>query len=168
MDTALFHPLVDETYTNLVKEIRDFPEKYFNEIPFEGSWTAGQLCQHLVMSNKGFLLLLKGEVKPTGRDPYKWVETIRRDFLDFSQKNTSPDTVNPIMKEYDRNKILNQTEKIFSELGTCINGLDVTLTCTMFELPLYGFLTRIEAVAFMIYHSKRHTVQLETIRKKFS
>lgn len=59
--------------------------------------------------------------------------------------------------------ILESMRMIKDNLITSFNTLDLDKTCTMFELPVYGYLSRYEAGVFVIYHTNRHTVQLTNI-----
>jgi hypothetical protein len=52
--TQIFEDL-KVTLDELVELLSTFDQKGFNIIPFEGSWTAGELSQHLVKSIGGFV-----------------------------------------------------------------------------------------------------------------
>src|SRR5688500_10690517 len=95
MDTKEIRTEIDETITELLELISSFNQDEINVIPFEGSWRAGQLAKHVIMSGSGFAKIINGPVKETERKPDELVATIKRDFLDFSIKMKSPDFVVP-------------------------------------------------------------------------
>jgi len=156
---------VDETLTGLIKPISSFTPEQINEIPFEGSWTAGQLAQHMIMANSGFVEIINGPFKETERDPDKWVPRFKEDFSNFGIKMRSPDFVNPETKAYNKEELLSALKSIREKILKAIETLDLTKTCMAFELPVYGYVTRLEAVYFVICHTQRHIYQLKNIQK---
>lgn len=146
--------------------ISSFDEKQINERPYEGSWTAGQVAQHIIMANSGFGEVLNGPVKNTERAPDEQVGKIKRDFLDFTLKMNAPDFIIPHDKEYRRSSLLEALESMKVNVSKAVSDLDLTQTCLAFELPVYGHLTRLEAIYFVIYHTQRHAHQLKKIKDR--
>ena len=157
---------VNGTITELIELLSSFDQEQINIIPFEGSWTAGQLAKHMIMSNSGFAEILYGPVKETEREPDEMIEKIKADFLNFNIKMKSPDFVVPPMGIYKKEELLSSLENIKEKINQAIETLDLTKTCLAFELPVYGFLTRLEAIHFVLYHTQRHIHQLKNILKK--
>ncbi|KIO78785.1 hypothetical protein TH53_01475 [Pedobacter lusitanus] len=153
----------DQTFNNLVKTVSSFDEGQLNEIPFEGSWTAGQVVQHLILANSGFIEVMQGPVKETEREPDQLVTRIREDFLNFATKLQAPEFILPLPIDYSKTRQLGTLENIKSGLLHLIETTELDKTCLTFELPVYGFLTRMEAVYFVNYHTQRHNNQLENI-----
>jgi len=54
---------MEETMTDLSALLSSFSQEEINRPPFEGSWTAGQVARHLILSNSGFLEVLQGRIK---------------------------------------------------------------------------------------------------------
>jgi len=156
----------EQTLTGLIGEVERVPAEKFNIVPFEGSWTAGQLTQHMVMSNSGFADLLNGPVKDTERAPDAAVEEIKSIFLNFEIKLTSPDFIRPEKKNYDKDGLLAALSGIKADITTAAATLDLSKTCLSFELPVLGYVTRLEAFSFVICHTQRHIHQLKNIYTK--
>jgi hypothetical protein len=156
----------DQTLTGLIEIVETVPAEEFNTVPFEGSWTAGQLTQHMVMSNSGFADLLKGPVKDTERAPDAAVEGIKSAFLNFNIKMQTPDFIRPEKKNYDKDGLLAALSGIKADIITSAATLDLSKTCLSFELPVLGYVTRLEAVSFVICHTQRHIHQLKNIYAK--
>ena len=154
------------TLSALENLLSNFSAKQVNEVPFAGSWTAGQLASHLIMANGGFVEVINGPTTETNKPADIMVESIKNDFLNFNVKFDSPEFIYPENKEYDRAELLAKLKQIRNHVAEVITTLDLTKTCTAFELPIYGFLTRLEAVYFIIYHTQRHTRQLKNIYSK--
>ena len=157
---------INKTITDLLQLLTLFGEKQINVIPFEGSWTAGQLAKHVLMSNLGFIEIINGTFKETQRQPDEMVQKIKTDFLDFSTKGQSADNLKPALIDYSKNELLISFETLKEKINHVIETSDLTKTCTAFELPIYGFLTGWEALHFILYHTQRHIHQLKNILKK--
>ncbi|ARS39012.1 hypothetical protein CA265_04700 [Sphingobacteriaceae bacterium GW460-11-11-14-LB5] len=153
----------NETLSALENTLSKFDTAQINVVPFEGSWTAGQLAEHMILSNSGFLEVINGPVTETDKPADLMVAQIRNDFLNFNVKFNSPEEIYPEDKTYHQYALLESLKQIRDGISTAIAGLDLTKTCSAFELPGYGFLTRLEAVYFVIYHTQRHVHQLKNI-----
>lgn len=154
------------TLSALENLFSNFNAKQVNEVPFADSWTAGQLANHLIMANGGFVEVINGPTTETSKPADIMVERIKGDFLNFNIKFDSPEFIYPENKDYDRAELLAKLKQIRSNVSDVLTKLDLTKTCTAFELPVYGFLTRLEAIYFIIYHTQRHTQQLKNIYSK--
>jgi hypothetical protein len=152
-----------ETINKLLQTISSFPEEKFNTVPFNGSWTAAQVSDHILKSVSGVQKMLYTNTKPTTRQADEKVEAIKSMFLDFNTKMKSPEFVLPENTPIEKEKILNAWEDTKTKLITAIKTLDLSATCTVFELPGFGEFTRTEWIWFAIYHKQRHTHQLKNI-----
>lgn len=151
------------TLSALENLFSNFSAKQVNEAPFAGSWTAGQLANHLIMANGGFVEVINGPTTETSKPADIMVESIKNDFLNFNIKFDSPEFIYPENRDYNQEELLIKLKQIRNNVAEVITKLDLTKTCTAFELPVYGFLTRLEAIYFIIYHTQRHTQQLKNI-----
>jgi hypothetical protein len=155
-----------ETFPRLVALAEKFSEEEFNQVPYEGSWTPGQLVQHLIMSY-GVLALLNGKTEETKRDPMKFDSNLRGLFLDFEKKLTSPDFIDPEKKEYDRDTQLQLLKEKTAEIIESTHREGLEKTCLDFTIPGSPPMTGLEWLWFMNYHTMRHTHQLEKMDKAF-
>ncbi|MDR3625311.1 MAG: DinB family protein [Ignavibacteriaceae bacterium] len=156
---------LDTTFKELSELISPLDYKQINTIPFEGSWTAGQLARHLIKSNLGFVTLLNEQVEQTLRDQYKNVKEIEAIFLNFKIKFNSAESIMPENTDYKKEDLLNTLETIRIKLNQSVQSLDLSELCTTLEIPGMGYLTRSEAAYFAIYHTQRHIYQLKNIIK---
>ena len=154
---------VHNAITELAEMFASIDENLVNVVPFDGSWTAAQLVQHMIISNGGFLETITGTVEDTARVPDQKVEDIRDTFLNFSVKLQAPEFVRPALIDYDKNTLVESLFSIRNGLDYALEVLDLTKTCTSFKLPALGYLTRLEAAHFILYHTQRHIVQLNRI-----
>ena len=166
MKTKEIRKEIDATLTELLEVFSSIDQDQINIVPFKGSWTAGQVAQHLVLSISAFVDLMKGPDKKTERPPDEKVEGIRKTFLDFSIKLKSPDFIVPEEKYYQKEDLLEILKSLKGELDKIIESADLEKTCTAFELPVIGYLTRLEGTYFVLYHTQRHIRQLRNICQK--
>lgn len=147
-----------EELTGLVNSLH---ENETDAIPFEGSWTAGQLLEHL---NKAVGPgILKGNVQSTDRPADEKVETIKNIFLDFTIKMTSPDFIEPRETVHDKNVLLASLTGKFDELINASETMNLQEECLNFEVPGMGKFTRMEWIYFQMVHTQRHLRQLKNI-----
>jgi hypothetical protein len=137
-----------------------------NEVPFPGSWTAGQVADHILKSQKGVTGIIQGKVKETNRDAEEKVKQLRDVFMDFSTKMKSPVFVKPVDQPIDRTRVLERIRNINEKLRAIVPGMDLSLTCLDFALPGIGEMTRLEWLYFFVYHTKRHANQMKNISER--
>jgi uncharacterized damage-inducible protein DinB len=159
---------LESTANELLQLLSSFDQEQINVVPFEGSWTAGQLARHVIKSQAGFAEIMNGPVKDSDRKPDEKAEKIKADFLNFNIKMKSPDFIVPENKTYNKEALLQSLETLKAKITEEMETKDLTQTCLAFELPMLGHLTRLEAVYFVIYHTQRHIHQLKNILRKIT
>lgn len=154
-----------ETFKELNHKLASFSETELNTIPFEGSWTAGQVIQHLIMGCSGFPEMCAGKTEKTSRKPDEKIKEIETLFFNYDIKMKSPEYIIPPDITYNKNSLTLSLLKIEQELLTVSETYDLTLTCLDSEVPGFGKFTIYEWVSFALIHIKRHLSQLQEISK---
>lgn len=157
-----------ESATNeLLQLLMSFDQQQINMVPYEGSWTAAQVGDHLFKSDSAILKALHGPVKETERAADENVEGINGQFLDFSTRMKSPDLIIPSNINHDKETLIVALKGTRDLLGKAIKTLDLSQTCTDPTMSgIVGHWTRLEYVNFVISHTKRHINQLKKIHNK--
>ena len=62
---------LQNTATELMQVLEAFTQEQLNNIPFEGSWTAAQVAQHILLSNSFILQSSRVKEKTVEREPVK-------------------------------------------------------------------------------------------------
>jgi len=137
-----------------------FTQEQFNRIPFAGSWTPGQVAEHILKSVSG---LPDTRTEGSGRPYDEKVQPLAGIFLDFSIKLQSPDFVRPGHLPQDKAEVLEVFRRKQARLETKTATLDLTRICLDAEFPTMGLLTRYEWIRFYLFHMQRHTWQLQNI-----
>jgi len=157
---------LDETNSGFLQMIETFSPQEINRVPFPGSWTAGQVAEHIHKSDEGMIFLLTGPAKREDREPDQFVEKIKEVFLNFNSRLNSPAFIIPQNKSYDKNLLLSRFETERTKITDIIKAFDLSETCTARPFPGFGEITRLEVASFIIYHTQRHLQQLHRIAKK--
>lgn len=157
---------LEETSKDLFETLSLFTQGQFNRIPFEGSWTAAQVAEHLFKSESNIPKVLNGRSEETQRDPFQHVGLIRKVFLDYTTKMQSPEFILPSNEPKNSNEFIEGFKKTGHELTKLAATLDLNRTFTSFSFPQLGNLTGWELVCFAVCHSKRHIRQMKIIAEK--
>ena len=152
-------------FNDLLLHLRSFNQDEIDIVPFQDSWTAGHVIEHILKSASSLSKLLLGKVAATERDPSEKVRQIREIFLNYSVKLQSPDFIQPIQPVHQKDKLVKDVETTMQEIEAVIKTEDLSFTCLDFELPKLGLLTRLEWIWFVTYHTQRHTHQLKMIHQ---
>lgn len=152
-----------KTFKKLSEIYSKFSETELNTVPYEGSWTAAQATQHILLATSGYAGLFAGKTKKTTRKPDLYIKDLEALFLNFNIKMDSPDFLKPEITDYNKNEqtlaLLNRE----SDLLSMVEIHDLTLTCVDFKLPGYENFTILEWISFALIHTQRHTKQLNDI-----
>ncbi len=163
---ALVQPLpvligsVAQAQLNLFEPVK---QSEVNRIPFEGSWTAAELIEHMVLSIGSAVEVLSGPVKVTDRAPDQYVQSVKDMFLNFDLKFKSAPSIAPATQLYDRDILIKKLRTVYNSLIYLVEVKDLTDTCLLWEFPTIGHLTRLEWAYQAVYHAQRHTEQLKNI-----
>ncbi len=156
--TNAFKNITDE----LLELLNSKEETQLNLKPFEGSWSATQVGEHLYKSY-AFVEILNGHTKPTNRIPDEKVELGKALFENFEAKYKSPEPIVPSATLIKKNELINNLKQRISQIMEVITTKDLLLICKDFAIPEYGEFTGLEWVWFNIYHTRRHVRQIKNI-----
>ncbi|GEP97853.1 DinB family protein [Chitinophaga cymbidii] len=155
---------IQTTVSGLMQTLSSFNDDQINKVPFEGSWTAGQVAEH-VLKSSGIAEILHGKVEQPNRAPDQYVAPLREQFLNFDIKMKSPDFILPSDGAHDKEELMAELESIWKKTAAAAATLDLSMMCLDFELPTLGTMTRYEWIRFLVVHTQRHTHQLKNIHK---
>lgn len=146
--------------------LSSFNEKEMNTVPFEGSWTAAQVCRHLFKSEDGMDELLNTKTQAADRNPEEKAEELKDLFLNFEIKMESPDFIIPENKQYEKEELEGPLENAKNKMIEAALKADLNEMAPLPEGHPFEGNTKLEMVHFITYHTMRHNHQLKTIRKR--
>ena len=151
---------IDSTFKQLIDMISLLDYNQINQVPYEDSWTAGQLCSHVIKSTGGVAQVMKIDGKPSENRSSEKVIELRNIFLDFSIQMKSPQEIIPDDGPFEKQTLL-------TELSDCLKKLKENSNATslgeVIEGLPFGPVSKYELLHFVLYHSQRHLRQLKRI-----
>ncbi|PZF74129.1 DinB family protein [Taibaiella soli] len=163
MSTQELATAVKNTGSRFIDSLSAFSEADMNKTPYEGSWTGGQVAEHIVKANGVELLFVPGT--PSDRDPAQHVQAIRDIFLNFDAKYKAPERLTPQDGFHAKEPLLNTLHHQWSKLENAVQTQDLSEMCGSFEFPGIGKLTKLEVVNLIESHTQRHLRQLNKIHE---
>lgn len=154
---------IQQSVDILMATLSKFSNEQLNIVPFSGSWTAGQIADHIRKATDG---LPDTNTRPANRDPALYVETLKSLFLDFTAKYESPHFILPDAGPFQTDALLRELARVKNTNAEIALTRDLTHLCLDFEMPGLGYLTRYEWLNFMVAHTQRHAYQLKNTAEK--
>jgi len=162
--------MLEETIEEYKSSIQQFLQvlaavdvERFNTMPFEGSWTPGQVAEHIILSLQGVPHMLI-EAKPVNRAANEKCEAIAGVFLNFDLKFKASPAITPSNEAKNKEVIMNKLRQVSNRMIETMLLYDYTEECTLAEVPTLGFLTRLEWLCLANYHIQKHTHQLRQMQ----
>lgn len=152
------------TFDGLYAALQTFNDSTINQIPFAGSWTAGQVAEHLIKGLSG-IGRMGAKTKKTDRPADQKIPEIKKVFLDYSIKMTSPEFLIPTEETHQLQEQLSVLKNIEEQHIGMAEDADLSLESLVFEFPGLGTFTLYEWISFNLIHAQRHTRQLHRIRE---
>lgn len=151
---------LEKAFSNFFLLLNEFDRQQLNTVPFENSWSAAQVADHVTKSNRSIAkaLLLKGSI--INRNPFGRLQELKNIFLDFSSKLKSPDFILPAEGKYEKETVTNKLLESIRKIKEAINNVELL---EMINHQAFGDITKFEILHFVVYHTQRHTYQLENI-----
>jgi hypothetical protein len=151
------------TKQDLLNVLNLFDQENINILPFEDSWTGGQVAEHVLKSLSGCLQNITGPTKLTERNPEEHVKQLGEIFLNMDIKMKSPDFIIPSSEPKGKSSLIKSLGESLDGIKIVAGTEDLSATCIGFEMPVLGALTRLEWISFSVFHTQRHTQQLKNI-----
>lgn len=151
---------VQTTFSRLKATLTKFTKQELNTVPFAGSWTAGQVTEHIIKSIGG---IPDEQTKAADRPYDEKIEAIRAMFLDMNQKFQTDPSLEPEASNYTLAALFDTLGQFEAQHIATVQQVDLTALCLDMEMPVFGYLTRYEWMRFMMVHTQRHTLQIDNI-----
>lgn len=159
---------ITESGTRLLNILDSFDTTQINIIPYEGSWTAGQVVDHILKSGSGMFEVIHGHCDKSGRVFNEKEKEIRELFLHFETKLQSPPEILPTQSPLQKEQLQNNVQHLLSKINQAALTLNLEEACLDYEFPGSGTLTRYEWLSFFVVHTARHNHQLQKISAKLN
>lgn len=155
---------IQTVFNNVRQELNNTTDTELNEIPFEGSWTIGQVAEHIIICSGS---VQDNEVADAERAFDEKVEDLRAIFLNMEEKSKAHPAVTPKEPPHTKDNLLSGLEANKNNLLNIAATRDLTKLSKDMEFPFMGYLTRYEWLSFINVHTQRHLNQINNIKKHF-
>lgn len=151
---------IDATFTRLYEALSALDDETINHIPFAGSWTAGQVSEHIIKSISG---IPDSKTTEPRRFHDQKVLPVKELFLNMDLKFVADAFLTPAAPPHDKDKLLETLKNLQAQHQATAHTANLEVLCLDMELPTFGYLTRYEWLRFMLFHTQRHTQQILNI-----
>jgi len=129
------------------------------------AWCIMDLAEHVLIYEQQVVKALQGAAEPVkDRAPDSKVNDISHSFFDFEKRLTvtgDPDTLEGgYTNVADFSKTFRQNRE---DIKAILHKEPIDWLCKALEHPIFGFMTRMEWVYYLIYHTERHLQQINRI-----
>ena len=162
LNTKELFESLEETTSELLKTISLFNEEEINTVPFENSWTAAQVADHVMQSNRSMIQSLNEEGRAASGNVDEGVQKLKEIFLNFDSKLQSPKFILPTQERYNRKQLITELRDSVEQIKELSARIDVA---EMIDHRVFGGITKFEILHFVVYHTQRHIHQLKNIFK---
>jgi hypothetical protein len=141
------------------------PEIFFLK-PEENSWSIGEITNHLIkIETLTYQVIQNARLSTTHRKPDEKIKYIRDTLLNFDKKLSAGGPILPDQHIHSKDELINNLKEIRKSLIDFIPNNDLSFRCEIFEHNLFGKLTRIEWLYYVVYHSERHLNQIKKVKE---
>lgn len=151
---------LEDSIAQLQELMSSLDANNINTVPYQGSWTAGQLFRHVERSISGMAKAMETPAKPAERDPGEKIAFLKAAFLDFSTKMKSPDFIIPEPGPYNQASAKEALDLAFRDLRYSADKAGMN---DIVEGLPFGDVTKLEMLHFVLYHTQRHLNQMQQI-----
>ena len=145
----------------LLKFFSSFDSEDFNKKTTDGSWTPGEIAEHLLRLDIAVNRILQGSSRVANRAADAKSANIKFVFLDLEKKLQAPKEILPSDTIKDPFSILTKMRAERHKMIDMVQNKDLSEICTSFSHHAFGELTRLEWIYLSIYHAERHMLHLE-------
>lgn len=156
---------IQTVFDAVIATLDTVAESIVDEVPFEGSWTIGQVAEHIIICSRG---IPDSKSQPAERAFDKEVAALRGIFSNRSQKSEAAPAVCPKETSHSVPELVAQLRRNKAKLLQIANGKNLTVLCLDMEFPFMGYLTRYEWLTFVFVHTQRHLHQITDIQGHLS
>ena len=154
-------PELNVATSRLLREIGRFSAHGFNTLMPGAEWNAGQIAEHILLTDIFIFRVLQEDVQFAGRLPDEKVKLIKDMFLDSGRRMKEEFIGVPSDSLKDPVTILQKISRERHDIIQYLNTAEEDSLCISYSHPHLGTLTVTEWIWFIVYHSEWYTDQLK-------
>jgi len=155
---------LDTSTQNILQTAGKFSDEMFNKKPTPAHWSAAEVLEHLYRAEVGVPKIMWGKTVGAERPADEKSALFKKAFLESDQRYQAPDIAIP-KNQFSRDELTQKfranREHLISMLRK--DGFKLNRICKEADHPVFGTLTRLEWIEFIILHSDRHLKQMNKV-----
>jgi len=153
---------IQTVFDAVIAALHTVAENTVDEVPAEGSWTIGQVAEHIIICSRG---IPDSKNQQAERAYDEKVAELRSMFSDRSQKSKAAPQVCPKETLHHLSELIAQLTHNKAQLLQIADKKNLTTLCLDMEFPFIGYLTRYEWLTFICVHTQWHLYQITDIQR---
>lgn len=152
-----------ETRNRLLDEIHPLRFEEFNRRPDQNSWSAAQICDHLVLVEKAFTKAIVHGLKKEN----KKIERINiNPIMDRTKKIDTPEMVIPTLEPFEVQQVTERLSESRKELLNVLSTIkDSSILAEKYARhPIFGKIPLDQWIELLYLHEQRHIEQIKEIK----
>lgn len=154
-------PELNAATTRLLREMGRFSSHSFNTSLPGSEWNAGQIAEHILLTDIFIFRLLHGDVEFAGRSSNEKVQLIKNMLQAPVGKMDDEEIAIPSDRLKDPVTILQKISRGRHDIIQYLNSIEEDSLCAGYSHPQVGTLTVTEWIWFIVYHTEQHADQLK-------
>lgn len=154
-----------QSFVDLVQPLN---ESNFTAKKSEVTWSIAEVLEHIFNSERLIGIVIAGRKSPSeNRDSNLIISQVEEKFGSFEEKFQAFGPIIPSGKVTDKQELLSSIIENREKILDNLNFEELNHLCEKFTHPLFGKLTVIEWLNFILIHSGRHYKQIERLKGEF-
>lgn len=117
---------IETTFDNLCDEMSKFDKDTLNQVPFKGSWTAGQTAEHIIICGSG---IPDTHTTESNRAYDEKVKAIKDLFLNFDLKFETNPSIAPDSAPHNKKVLVQKIREIKAHLKSVAANTELEALC---------------------------------------
>jgi len=159
MDKVLLEQKIERAFVDFKTAIQQHTD--INKKRADGGWSVGEIADHIVKGTQVDLSITQKKVRPYDQH----AASIKDLFLNSQLKFPTAPILQPELKHYSIGELFALLDVNKGAVLSMIEKDDLTETCSVIELPVWGTLTKYEWLVLFENHIIRHTKQINDFSK---
>lgn len=157
-----------QTTNTLLDTLSRFTPEMFTAKPSDDEWSAAQIAEHLWKLDQSTTKTLTGPMEPTTSRTADEKIAMIKERMEASVKRIASEAMQPSNEGQNQAELLQRLQQQQQILKEAFLSTDGTETCTFLQHPVLGLMTKMEWLAFTMYHVQRHLKQLTQLEEKLT
>lgn len=148
---------------SFLNELQRMDENTFFLKPADGAWSVADVVEHLCISDKSAYIAMIKNPRDAERDPLEKLAMFEERRRAIGAKYQAPEPAIPKGIFTSKQQAIEAWTNTRNRISELIGTAELTMLGGGFEHPKLGWMTRLEWLAFLTWHTDHHRMQVNRI-----